>query len=142
MSVEVIQLFEKVTSTYTYIVFDKESLEALVIDSVDVCHERDRDLITKLDLDIKYSLETHIHADHITGAWKLKEKFGCLLGVSKFSKSNCADLLLEDQQILKLGKADILCIATPGHTSTCTSFYVDNNIFTGFSRGIQQKSVF
>jgi len=131
MGVKVIQLFEKETSTYTYIVFDKASKEALIIDPVDVCFSRDMDLVQKLNIHLKYSLETHIHADHISGAYLLRDKLNVKAGVSEKSGSLCADVLLKDRQVLKLGDIDVTCLSTPGHTNTCMSFLIEGYLFTG-----------
>lgn len=131
MSVKIIQLFEKETSTYTYIVFDETSKEALIIDPVKSCFERDIELIKCLNLDLKYALETHIHADHITGAYLFKDKLNAQIGVSKESKSQCADILIYDGQTLDIGRTQVTCLSTPGHTNTCVSYFVDRNVFTG-----------
>lgn len=125
------QLFDYETWTYTYLLADSESKEAAIIDSVREQAPRDLKILSELKLYLKYSLETHIHADHITAANILREKTGCKTGVSENAKVNCADLQLKDNDELFLGKIKIKVLATPGHTDTCLSFVCDNMVFTG-----------
>lgn len=125
------QLFESESSTYTYLIADNDTKEAALIDSVSETVERDLQLIKDLGLNLKYLLETHIHADHITGADKLRALTGAQVAISKASGVPCADLLLDDGQELLLGDKKIRAIATPGHTNTCMSYYFSDRVFTG-----------
>ena len=125
-------LFEKESSTYTYLLADKESKEAIIIDAVAETKQRDIGLIEELGLDLKYIIETHIHADHVTSSCPLKEKFKTakiVLGVG--NDVACADILLKDGEVLKFGDYEVKALTTPGHTSGCMSFAVGNKIFTG-----------
>ena len=125
------QLFEKETSTYTYLLADEKTKEAIIIDSVIETADRDLKLIKELELDLKYILETHIHADHITGASKLREATNAKTVVSHNAAVECADIFVKDNEDLLIGDQVIKVFATPGHTNTCLSFYADGKIFTG-----------
>ncbi len=125
------QLFDYDTWTYTYLLADTEAKEAVLIDTVKEKVDRDLALLKELGLKLKYVLDTHVHADHITGAAKLRAATGAKTGISKNSQVTCADLLLDDGQELKFGKFTLRAIATPGHTNTCMSFYAEGMVFTG-----------
>lgn len=127
------QLFDPSTSTYTYLLWDEASGEAALIDSVKEQVDRDEKVLNDLKLTPKYLLETHIHADHITGSGILRERFGdqVTAAVHKASGSDCADLLLSDGDTLQLGEQSIRVLYTPGHTDTDVSFLVDGAVFTG-----------
>lgn len=125
------QLFEPESSTYTYIIADKMTKEAAIIDPVLETVDRDLALIQEMGLNLIYSLDTHIHADHITGSGHLRKRLGVKTAVSKTAQVGCADVALEDGQILRLGEKEIRVLATPGHTNTCLSFYFEGRVFTG-----------
>jgi glyoxylase-like metal-dependent hydrolase (beta-lactamase superfamily II) len=128
---EIRQLFDAESSTYTYLVWDAKSREAALIDSVDTQIERDLQLIRELGLDLKYTLETHIHADHITASGKIREKLGSKAVVHRNSESDCADILVADGDSIQLGNRQIHILETPGHTDTCISYFIDGVVFTG-----------
>lgn len=125
------QLFDAETSTYSYLLWDERSREAALIDSVDTRLKRDLQLIAELGLDLKYTLETHIHADHITASGMIRERLGSKAVVHRNSQSDCADILVSDGDELILGEQALQVIDTPGHTDTCVSYSVDNRVFTG-----------
>ena len=127
------QLFEAETSTYTYLIADQLTKEAAIIDPVLETVDRDLKLVDELGLTLKYVLDTHIHADHITGAGTLRQKTKAQTGVSAESQVGCADLLLKDGDELLLGNKKIKVISTPGHTNTCLTYSFENMIFTGDS---------
>jgi glyoxylase-like metal-dependent hydrolase (beta-lactamase superfamily II)/rhodanese-related sulfurtransferase len=127
------QLFEAKTSTYTYIIADKKSKETAIIDPVLETVDRDLKLIEELGLKLNYILDTHIHADHITGAGELRKRTQAKTAVSKNAEVTCVDIPLEDGQELLLGDKTIKIIATPGHTNTCVSYFFEGMIFTGDS---------
>jgi len=132
------QLFDEATWTYTYIVADEATKEALIIDAVLEKVERDASLIEELGLKLKYAVETHVHADHITGSGMLRERTGCKTGVAASENVACADLHLNDNDVLKLGDLEVKVLTTPGHTSGCLTFVCENKVFTGdalFIRG-------
>ncbi|PLA73934.1 Zn-dependent hydrolase [Hydrogenovibrio sp. SC-1] len=125
------QLFDYETWTYTYLIWDEITNEAAVIDSVIENAERDEKHIKELGLNITYLLETHIHADHITGAGKLRQQVGGQLVVHKNSNSECADILAEEGDIFYLGQQPIRVIHTPGHTNNDISYHIEGAVFTG-----------
>lgn len=125
------QLFDYETWTYTYLLADEASKEAVLIDTVKEQLDRDLGLLKELGLKLKYALETHVHADHVTGAGLLRERTGCKIGVSSMAKITCSDIQLTDGMELAFGKHKLRAMATPGHTNTCTSFYCDGRVFTG-----------
>lgn len=125
------QLFEPESSTYTYIIADKKTKEAAIIDPVLETVDRDIKLIEELGLKLIYALDTHIHADHITGAGELRKRLGIKTAVSSDAEVACVDIPLEDGQELLLGDKTIKVIATPGHTNTCLTYAFEGMIFTG-----------
>lgn len=127
------QLFEAETSTYTYLLADSETKEAVLIDTVIEMVDRDLKLLSELGLTLKYVLDTHIHADHITASGELRKRTGAKTAISKEAGIPCIDIELTDGSELKLGKKTIKVLATPGHTNTCISFYIDGMLFTGDS---------
>lgn len=132
-------LFDYETYTYTYLIADLSSKTAALVDSVLEQTDRDLQLIKELGLTLRYALETHIHADHITGASRLRELTGCLGVVPKGAEVACADRFLEDGEILQLGEIPIEAIATPGHTDSHMAYLVNRtHLLTGdalFIRG-------
>ncbi|TGK32394.1 MBL fold metallo-hydrolase [Leptospira gomenensis] len=128
-----LQLFEATSSTYTYLIADRETKEAAIIDPVLETVERDLKFVRKLDLRLKYILETHIHADHISGAATIRGKTDAKTAISSLAKVDCADIQLTDEQKLPLGNKKITAMATPGHTKACMSFYFEGMVFTGDS---------
>lgn len=127
------QLFEPESSTYTYIIADKKSKEAAIIDPVLETVDRDLKLIEEMGLRLMYVLDTHIHADHVTGAGEIRKRTQAKSGVSHEAKVACVDIPLEDGQELLLGDKKIKVIATPGHTDTCLSYAFEGMVFTGDS---------
>lgn len=125
------QLFEPESSTYTYIIGDRETKEAAIIDPVLETVDRDLKLIEELGLKLVYVLDTHVHADHITGAGEIRDRTGAKTAVSRTAKVTCVDVELEDGQELKIGNKVIRAIATPGHTDTCMTFSFEGMVFTG-----------
>ena len=127
------QLFEKESFSYTYLLADPLTREAIIIDPVLETMERDLNLIRELDLNLLYILETHIHADHITGSSELKKRTGAKSAVSKKAGVCCADLELEENQEIKFGRYTLKVLETPGHTDESLSFLCEKMIFTGDS---------
>jgi sulfur dioxygenase len=127
------QLFDPQSSTYTYLLADPGSREALLIDPVFEQARRDAALIDELGLKLKWTLETHVHADHVTGAWLLREKLGSRIALSKASGADGADRYLDSQEKISFGKRSVEGRATPGHTSGCMTYVLDDRsmAFTG-----------
>jgi sulfur dioxygenase len=127
------QLFDPQSSTYTYLLADPGSREALLIDPVFEQARRDAALIDELGLKLKWTLETHVHADHVTGAWLLREKLGSRIALSKASGADGADRYLDSQEKISFGKRSVEGRATPGHTSGCMTYVLEGGAmaFTG-----------
>ena len=118
------QLFDKNTGTYTYLLADSENGEAIIIDPVVEHIDRDLQLISELGLKLIYTLDTHVHADHITGSGKLRERTGAVSGISAVAEVNCADRQLVHGDALSFGRYALEIRSTPGHTNGCLTFVV------------------
>ncbi len=128
------QLFERESCTYTYLIADSKTKEAAIIDAVDIMIERDTALLKELELDLKFIIETHIHADHITSACPLKKFYPearIVMGMENVSAEACSDIMAGEGHILNIGKYEITAIETPGHTLGCMSYLVENKVLTG-----------
>ena len=127
------QLFEPQSSTYTYLLADEASKEAILIDPVFEEARREIALIQELGLKLVATLETHVHADHVTGAWLLKRKLGSRIALSAQSGAAGADIYLKPGDRVSFGKRHIEARATPGHTNGCMTFVLDDQsmAFTG-----------
>ena len=127
------QLFDQTSGTYTYLLADKDSGEALFIDTVFEQHQRDYSLVQELGLRLVACLDTHCHADHVTGAWLLKHKTGCKQVASQASGIEPLDDYAKPGASIKFGKRSLSVLATPGHTDGCVSYVLDDEsmVFTG-----------
>lgn len=125
------QLLDIESSTYTYFIADSQAGEAVFIDPVDTHISEYLALLRQYHCTLKYSLETHVHADHITGGGLLRQQTEAQTGVASACGAETADLQLKDGDILKFGQESILVIATPGHTPGSTSFLWRDRLFTG-----------
>jgi len=125
------QLFDPPSSTYTYLLAD--SGEAVLIDPVFEQARRDAALIRELGLRLIWTLETHIHADHVTGGSLLKQMLGSRIGVGKITAASGADRYFQHGDELNFGGRVLQVRATPGHTSGCLSYVLDDQsmAFTG-----------
>lgn len=125
------QLFDEKTWTYTYVIGDGTTREAVIIDPVRDQVERDMRLLSELGLTLTYVLDTHIHADHITGSGILREKTGAKIALGEGARVANPDILLADGEVIKVGDIEVKALSTPGHTDGCTSFLIENMLFTG-----------
>jgi len=125
------QLFDPETSSYSYLLGDELTREAVLIDSVSGQLERDLSLMRELDLRLVHALETHVHADHVTASGRLREALGARVAVSERSGVRNADRLLADGEWIAFGAHRLEARATPGHTSGCMTFVADGMAFTG-----------
>lgn len=125
------QLFEAKSSTYTYLLGDSVTKEAVLIDSVLETVDRDLKLIDELGLTLRYVLDTHIHADHVTGAGEIRNRLGVKTAVAEKANVPCADINLKENDVIKFGEFSIKVLETPGHTDSSLSFYSEGMIFTG-----------
>lgn len=127
------QLFDSATGTLTYLLADRASGEAVLIDSVFEQHLRDLALIRELELELVYTLETHVHADHVTGAWLMRAAVGSGIAVARAAGAEGADLALEDGMEIPFGSRSLQVRATPGHTDGCLTYVLSDQsmAFTG-----------
>lgn len=127
------QLYDNVSSTYTYILADAGSREAVIIDPVFELHRRDLALLKELELKLKYSMDTHFHADHVTGSWLLKKATGCQIVLSKKYSAAMVDKSVDEGDILSIGEERLHIWATPGHTDGCLTYVTEDKqmAFTG-----------
>jgi glyoxylase-like metal-dependent hydrolase (beta-lactamase superfamily II) len=125
------QLFEEETSTYSYLLACERSRRACLIDTVASELRVYVELLNRLNLKLIYTLETHVHADHITAAGLLRETLGSKSIVHRDAGALCADLLVTDGILLQVGDIDIEVRHTPGHTQGCVSYVLVDRVFTG-----------
>ncbi len=131
------QLFDAASSTYTYLVADPGTGEALLIDPVREQIERDLELVRQLGLRLVYSLETHIHADHVTSAGELRSRFG-LRTIGSHRGAECVNMPLGQGDVVHVGSLGLQVLETPGHTDDSLSYRMSDRVFTGdalFIRG-------
>jgi sulfur dioxygenase len=127
------QLHDLRSGTYTYLLADPATKQAVIIDPVFEQANRDFALLRELGLKLVYTLDTHVHADHVTGAWMLKQLTGSRIGLSSASNADEIDLPLSDGDRVEFGRRHLSVRATPGHTDSCITFVLDDQsmAFTG-----------
>lgn len=125
------QLYDEASSTLTYLISDEETKEALLIDPVISHLEEYIAMLEANDCTLKYALETHVHADHITASGLLRERLKTETAVSQLCGASTADIQLNDGDTLLLGKQKINVLATPGHTAGSLSFLWNDRLFSG-----------
>ena len=129
------QLFDATSGTYTYLLGDEGTATALLIDPVFEQFARDEALIRELGLTLKLTLETHVHADHVTAAWLFKQELDSEIVVSEATHAEGADRLVHDGDVVRLGAIALEVRQTPGHTDGCVSYVTADHAmaFTGDS---------
>jgi glyoxylase-like metal-dependent hydrolase (beta-lactamase superfamily II)/rhodanese-related sulfurtransferase len=128
------QLFDDETWTYTYLIADPATKDAVLIDPVNTHIDDYLAMLKDLGLTLKYTLETHVHADHITASGLLRQKLGAQTGVSALCGAETADFQIKDGDVFNFGQGEqIKVIATPGHTKGSISFLWRDRVFTGDS---------
>ena len=127
------QLFDQTSSTYTYLVADEATGNAALIDPVFEQFARDRALVRELGLTLRHTIDTHVHADHVTGAWRLRHALDSRIVISKRSAAAGADVYVDDGDTVALGGLVLHARATPGHTNGCTTWVTggERMAFTG-----------
>ena len=125
------QLFDKYSSTYTYLIASAKGREALIIDPVLENIEQYIKLLNELDLKLVKVIDTHIHADHITAASKLKDATNCTTIMGEHTPSDTVEIKVKDDEIIYVDKLEIKVIYTPGHTKDSYSFLMDDCLFSG-----------
>lgn len=127
------QLFEPLSSTYTYLIGCEQTGKAILIDPVVATLDRDLLELNKYGLTLEYAIDTHIHADHITSALELKKRLGSKIANPILDRLPCADIYLEEDKPLTIGSIQLISLHTPGHTPGHFSYLIDNQVFTGDS---------
>jgi len=125
------QLFDTKSSTYTYILSSGKGREALIIDPVIENINEYLKILKELDLKMVKVIDTHIHADHISGLNELNKKTNCIRVMGEESKSEIIDIKLKDNEKINIEKIELISIYTPGHTKCSYSFLMKDRVFTG-----------
>jgi len=127
------QLFDPESSTFSYLLWDSVTREAALIDPVHAQVNRDIQLVRELGLTLRYTLETHVHADHVTGSGLLRQALNSIVMVHENSRTKCADVQIKGGDFIPLGAKRINVLNTPGHTDSDISYQVAGAVFTGDS---------
>ena len=125
------QVFDNKSSTYTYLIASAKGREAVIIDPVIENVESYIKLLQELDLKLVKVIDTHIHADHVTGASKLKQATNCFTLMGEHTPADTVEIKVKDDEIIKIDQIEIKAMYTPGHTSDSYSFLMDNYLFSG-----------
>jgi sulfur dioxygenase len=125
------QVFDIKSSTYTYLIASAKGREAFIIDPVLENIEEYISLLNEFDLKLVKVIDTHIHADHITGASALKDQTKCVTIMGDHTPANTVEIKVKDEEIIKLDHLEIKALHTPGHTSDSYSFLMNNYLFSG-----------
>lgn len=127
------QLFDPESSTYTYLLADEETRDAVLIDPVLEQVERDLGLLAELGLRLVYALDTHVHADHVTALGTLRQRTGAKTVLSERAGVGCADVYVKDGDRLRFGRHELEVRETPGHTNGCVTYVTGDHAmaFTG-----------
>lgn len=128
---EIRQLFDDASATFSYLLWDRATREAAIIDPVQEQARRDIHLVWQLDLKLRYTLETHVHTDHVTGSGYLRQVFNSIVVVHENSLAKCADVLVRDGDFIPLGSNRLDILYTPGHTSGDICYMAADAVFTG-----------
>src|SRR5919199_932351 len=125
------QLFDAVSGTYTYLLASRSGGEALIIDPVLEKVDRYLQLMRELDLRLVKAVDTHLHADHITGLGALRDRTRCITVMGEQSKVDVVSMRLADGEQLQIEGLSLDVIYTPGHTDDSYSFVLPGRVFTG-----------
>ena len=125
------QVFDIKSSTYTYFIASAKGREAVIIDPVIENVDAYIKVLNELDLKLVKVIDTHIHADHVTGATKLKKATNCLTIMGEHTPADAVEIKVKDSEIIKIDQLEIKAIYTPGHTSDSYSFLMQKFLFSG-----------
>ncbi len=125
------QLFDQKSSTYTYIISSGKGREALIIDPVIEHTDEYIEVLKNLDLKLVKVIDTHIHADHVTGLNELNQRTNCVRIMGENSKSEVIDVKLKDEENVNIENIELKAIYTPGHTDCSYSYVMNDRVFTG-----------
>lgn len=124
------QLFDAESSTYTYLIGDPSTGQAVLIDPVLGQVDRDLQFVSELDLTLTHVFDTHVHADHVTASGLLREKTDCTV-IGGESGASCANVHVKHGDVVKVGALEFTVLATPGHTDDSVSYRLADRVFTG-----------
>ena len=125
------QLFDTKSSTYTYIISSGKGREALIIDPVIEHTDEYIKVLESLELKLVKVIDTHIHADHVTGLNELNQRTNCVRMMGENSKSEVIDIKLKDEENINIENIELKAIYTPGHTDCSYSYLMNDRVFTG-----------
>lgn len=125
------QLFDHESSTYTYLLAEEHGAEALIIDPVYENVPQYLQLISELDLKLLMAIDTHVHADHVSGAPSLRDTAGCMYAMGQQTKAECLTHRFADNETISIGDIKLRALYTPGHTDDSYSFVMKDRVFTG-----------
>ncbi|MDB3889288.1 MBL fold metallo-hydrolase [Candidatus Pelagibacter sp.] len=125
------QIFDTESSTYTYLIASSKGREAVIIDPVIENVDNYIKILEELDLKLVKVIDTHIHADHVTGATKLKKATNCTTLMGEHTPADAVEIKVKDGEIIEIDNLKIKSLYTPGHTSDSYSFLLDNYLFSG-----------
>lgn len=125
------QLYEPLSSTYTYLLGCEETGQAILIDPVISAMERDSAVLTQLGLTLAYTVDTHVHADHVTAALAFKRKSGSKIAAPAMEGLSCVDVGLEEGVPFQFGSVVLQPLHTPGHTDGHFAYWCNDRVFTG-----------
>ena len=125
------QLFERESSTYTYLLAARKGAEALLIDPVKEEVGKYLQLIKELDLRLVFAIDTHVHADHVTGLGELRAATSCATIMGAESRAECVSRKVTDGELIKVDGLELRALYTPGHTDDSYSFVAKDRVFTG-----------
>ena len=125
------QIFETKSSTYTYLIASAKGREAVIIDPVLENVNEYIQLLKELDLKLVKVIDTHIHADHVTGASKLKQATNCTTLMGEHTPADAVEIKVKDNELINIDSLKIKSLYTPGHTSDSYSFLLDDYLFSG-----------
>ena len=125
------QLYDSTSSTYTYILAERMGGEAIIIDPVYEHLDQYLKLLRELDLKLVFAIDTHIHADHVTGIGHLASATDCVSAIGEQAQAECVSIKLTDGELIKADNLSIRAMYTPGHTDDSYSFVMNDRVFTG-----------
>lgn len=125
------QLFERESSTYTYLLAARQGGEALLIDPVKEEIEKYLRLIAELELSLVFAVDTHVHADHVTALGELRDRTSCATVMGAQSRAECVSRKVSDGELIKIDGLELRALYTPGHTDDSYSFVSKDRVFTG-----------
>lgn len=125
------QLYDSTSSTYTYLLAERMGGEAIIIDPVYEHLDNYLNLVHELDLKLVLAIDTHIHADHVTGIGHLASSTDCVSAIGEQAQAECVSMKLTDGELIKADNLSIRAMYTPGHTDDSYSFVMNDRVFTG-----------